>query len=61
MYRRTPNNFIAAEAGSPLSRQTSRATLEAQLLVQRGRNASAIMRAYQKIARERRAPVQQPK
>jgi len=61
MHGRTPNNFIAAEAGSRLSRKTSRATLEAQLLVQRGRNASAIVRAYQKVARERRETGQQPR
>jgi hypothetical protein len=61
MHGRTPNNFIAAEAGSPLSRQASRATFEAQTLIQRGRNASAIVRAYQKVARERHEPVQQPR
>jgi hypothetical protein len=51
---RTSKGFVATDATSTLSLPSSRATVEAQILLQRRRNASAIVRAHQKFIRERR-------
>ena len=60
---RTPDDHAAIKpetAASP-SMQTYRAAFEEQALAQRARNASAIVRAQQKVARERQMPGRQPK
>jgi hypothetical protein len=54
MHGRTSKGFVATDAPSALPLQSSHATIEAQMLLQRRRNASAIVRAHQKFARERR-------
>jgi hypothetical protein len=54
MQGHTFKGFVATDATASLSQQSSRATIEAQMLVQRRRNASATVRAYQKFTRERR-------
>jgi hypothetical protein len=54
MHGRTSKGFVATDATSSRSLQSSRATIVAQILLQRRRNVSAIVRAYQKFARERR-------
>jgi hypothetical protein len=41
--------------------QIARSETQAQIVAQRTRNASAILRAQRKLARERREPVQQPR
>ena len=51
IHGRTPKGFVATDATSTLSLQSSRATIEAQILLQRMRNASAIVRAHQKFLR----------
>jgi hypothetical protein len=54
MHGRTSKGFVATDAASTLSLQSSRATIEAQILLQRRPNASAIVRAHQKFVRERK-------
>lgn len=60
---RTPDDHAAIkpEAAASSSMQTYRAAFEEQALAQRARNASAIVRAQQKVARERQMPGRQPK
>jgi hypothetical protein len=63
MQGRTPDDHAAIKpevAASP-SMKTYRAAFEEQALAQRARNASAIVRAQQKVARERQMPGRQPK
>jgi hypothetical protein len=63
MQGRSPDGLtvIKLKVGSPPSVQTHRAAFEEQALAQRIRNSSAVVRAQQKIARERRKPGPQPK
>ena len=63
MQGRTPDDHAAIKpevAASP-SIQTYRAAFAEQALAQRARNASAIVRAQQKVARARQMPGRQPK
>jgi hypothetical protein len=56
-----PSEFTGGETPAPPPAQPSRAEFDARLEAQRARNASAIVRAQQKVARERRMPVRHPK
>jgi hypothetical protein len=58
-----PDDLIAAEPElvSAPPAHTFDAAIEAQMVAQRTRNASAIARAQQKVSRERRAPRRLPK
>ena len=60
---RIPDDLTAIkpEVSDSSTIQTHRAAFEEQALAQRMRNASAIVRAQQKVARERRNTVRQPK
>jgi hypothetical protein len=60
---RIPDDLTAIkpEIADSATIQTHRAAFEEQALAQRTRNASAIVRAQQKVARERRNSVRQPK
>jgi hypothetical protein len=63
MQGRTPDDrtAIKPEVASSPAVQTHRAAFEEQVLAQRIRNASAVVRAHQKVARARQSPVRQPK
>ena len=59
----TPDELAAMkpEVASLPSAHMHRAAFEEQVVAQRIRNASAVVRARQKVARERRKPVQHPR
>ena len=61
MKRHIPDDPTDAGISSTSSAQVSRAEFEAQMSAQRMRNASAVVRAQQKVAHNRRKPVRHPK
>ena len=56
-----PDDPTDAGISSASSAQVSRAEFEARMSAQRMRNASAVVRAQQKVARDRRKPVRPAK
>ena len=56
-----PDGPTNAEISSASSARVSRVEFEAQISAQRMRNASAVVRAQQKVAHDRRKPVRHPK
>jgi hypothetical protein len=57
----TPDDPAEPEMSSKSSASVSRAEFEAQMSAQRMRNASAVVRAQQKVARNRRKPIRHAK
>jgi uncharacterized protein (DUF1800 family) len=61
MKRHIPDDPTDAGISSTSSAQVSRAEFEAQMSAQRMRNASAVVRAQQKVARIRRKTIRHAK
>jgi hypothetical protein len=61
MRRHFPDDPTDVGISSTSSAQVTRAEFEAQMSAQRMRNASAVVRAQQKVAHDRRKPIRHPK